>query len=55
MTMEQAREGVQYFREYFTKQGIFENRLFDGVPEMLKTLKEAGEFFVRHLPNQRCR
>ena len=37
MTMEQAREGVQYFREYFTKQGIFENRLFDGVPEMLKT------------------
>lgn len=42
MTMEQAREGVQYFREYFTTQGIFENRLFDGVPEMLKTLKEAG-------------
>lgn len=42
MTMEQAREGVGYFREYFTKQGIYENQLFDGVPEMLKTLKDAG-------------
>ena len=42
MTMEQAREGVTYFREYFTKTGIYQNRLFDGVPEMLKTLKDAG-------------
>ena len=42
MTMEQVRKSVGYFREYFTKTGIYQNRLFDGVPEMLKTLKDAG-------------
>ena len=42
MTMEKVRKSVGYFREYFTKTGIYQNRLFDGVPEMLKTLKDAG-------------
>ena len=33
---------VTLYREYFTVTGIFENSVYDGVEEMLKTLKEAG-------------
>ena len=42
MTLEEARQGVAYFREYFSEKGIFENTLFPGVKEMLKKLKEDG-------------
>ena len=40
---EEARQGVEDFREYFSVTGIFENRVYDGVPEMLKALKTAGK------------
>ena len=33
---------VTLYREYFTVTGIFENSVYDGVEEMLKTLKQAG-------------
>ena len=39
---EQAGEAVWVYREYFARQGIFENRVYDGVPEMLEGLKTAG-------------
>ena len=39
---ERAAEMVTLYREYFTVTGIFENSVYDGVEEMLKTLKEAG-------------
>ena len=39
---ERAAERVTLYREYFTVTGIFENSVYDGVEEMLKTLKEAG-------------
>ena len=39
---EKAAEMVTLYREYFTVTGIFENSVYDGVEEMLKTLKEAG-------------
>ena len=42
-TPEQAKEGVQVYREYFTSKGWQENLVFPGVPEMLKRLKEAGK------------
>ena len=37
-----AAEMVTLYREYFTVTGIFENSVYDGVEEMLKTLKQAG-------------
>ena len=33
---------VRTFREYFTEKGIYENAVYDGVPEMLDTLQKAG-------------
>lgn len=39
---EQAKEMVRIFREYFTQKGIYENAVYDGVPEMLDSLCKAG-------------
>lgn len=41
-TKEQAKEGVAYYREYFQVTGLYQNELLEGVPQMLKHLKEAG-------------
>ena len=37
-----AEEAVEHYREYFRPKGIFENKLYDGIHELLKTLKENG-------------
>ncbi len=34
---------VDVYREYFTQTGIYENRLYPGVEEMLRTLQQAGK------------
>lgn len=39
---EQSKEMVRLFREYFTDKGIYENAVYDGVPEMLDSLCKAG-------------
>lgn len=36
---EQALEALSFFREYYDNKGCFENRVYDNVEEMLKTLK----------------
>ena len=41
-TLEEARKATDYYRENFTVKGLYQNELFDGVPEMLKALKENG-------------
>ncbi|MFR6589289.1 MAG: HAD hydrolase-like protein [Gallintestinimicrobium sp.] len=38
----QAREAIDHFHEYFTKQGMFENKVYPGIREMLARLKDAG-------------
>ena len=35
----QALQAVEYYREYFRVDGIFENKLYGGIPEMLEELK----------------
>lgn len=40
---EKAEEAVAKFREYFRPHGVFENDLYDGVPELLIALKEADK------------
>ena len=33
---------VEYYREYFAPRGIYENRSYDGIPELLRDLKADG-------------
>ena len=37
-----AQEAIDRYRERFRDTGIFENRVYDGVPKMLQTLKKQG-------------
>lgn len=39
---EQALLGVRKYRGYFGTIGLFENRVYDGIPELLQKLKDAG-------------
>ena len=39
----QADEAVRYYCEYFSEKGWCENTAYPGIPEMLKTLCEAGK------------
>ena len=42
MDKQTAEEAVEHYREYFRPTGIFENKLYDGIPQLLKALKESG-------------
>lgn len=39
---EQARQAIERYREYFSRQGIFENELYPGIKELLGNLKRHG-------------
>ena len=39
----QAEEAIKKYREYFSVTGIFENRVYDGIEELLKELKSCGK------------
>ncbi|MEY8336833.1 HAD family hydrolase [Lachnospiraceae bacterium 62-35] len=41
-SQEKAREGVIKYREYFNERGWKENKVYEGIPEMLWILKEKG-------------
>lgn len=38
----EGAEMVASYREYYGTKGIFENRVYEGIPEMLSRLQEAG-------------
>ena len=40
---DKARKCVDYYREYFSVTGIYQNELLEGVPRMLKNLKKGGK------------
>lgn len=42
-TEQQAMEAIVVYRSYFTTKGMFENRVYDGVEDMLTALKKAGK------------
>lgn len=46
MSEEQAEAAVEKYRERFREKGIFENRLYDGVPQMLEALNSKGMFLA---------
>lgn len=39
---EQAVQAIKYYREYFSVAGLYENKVYDGIPEMLGELKGKG-------------
>lgn len=39
---DESVQAVKYFREYYNDKGIFENTVYDGIPQLLETLSEAG-------------
>lgn len=38
-----ARKAVDYYREYYNDKGIYENRLYDGMADLLSSLCHAGK------------
>ena len=42
----EAGELVRDYRVYFSRQGIFENRVYEGIPQMLQRLREMGKVLV---------
>jgi len=45
-TPEQSLQAVEYYREYFREKGLFENEVYDGIPEVLKQLRESGHVLM---------
>lgn len=39
---EKAERGLALYREYFSVKGLFENSVYDGIPEMLEKLQNKG-------------
>ncbi len=43
---DKAMEAVAKYREYFSTKGLFENKVYEGIPELLAELKAAGKKLV---------
>ena len=43
---EKCMEGVKKYREYFAQKGIFENKVYDGIEDLLAQLKKRGKHLV---------
>ena len=39
---EQIKRAIDKYHERFDEKGIFENEIIEGIPELLKALKDAG-------------
>lgn len=46
LTAEQAEEAVAKYRERFQDVGIFENEVYEGIPQMLRTLQSKGLYLA---------
>lgn len=43
---EQARMGVKIYRERYAKEGLFENAVYPGIPELLQELKKMDKHLI---------
>lgn len=43
---EESKMAVEYYREYYRDKGIFENMLYDGFEDLLKTLKANNKIII---------
>lgn len=46
MNENQSLEAVKFYREYFSMTGIFENAVYQGIPELLAELKCSGKILA---------
>ncbi|MBQ7039621.1 MAG: HAD family hydrolase [Clostridia bacterium] len=46
MTEEEATKALMFYRERFIKTGMFENVMYDGIKELLESLKKAGKTVI---------
>lgn len=45
-TEDRAEEAVWKYREYFNEDGIFENKVYPGIPQMLQRLNDQGKILI---------
>lgn len=45
-TKEQAKQTVQWYREYYSDQGMFENSVYEGIRQLLVQLKAEGRILI---------
>ena len=45
-TPKQAEKAIEVYRERFRTVGLFENQVYEGIPQLLKACKEAGMFLA---------
>ena len=43
MTAAEANTALEYYRERFARVGMYENSVYDGIPELLQNLRQAGK------------
>lgn len=43
---EKAHEAINYYREYFSEKGIFENEVYEKIPMLLEALKKNGKILI---------
>ena len=43
MTAAEANTALEYYRERFACVGMYENSVYDGIPELLQNLRQAGK------------
>lgn len=43
---DETKKGISFYREYYSKKGIFENKLYPGIEDVLKRMKEDGKTLV---------
>lgn len=46
LSEEEARQAVVYYREHYAPIGKFENSVYEGIPELLSTLRNMGKDIV---------
>jgi phosphoglycolate phosphatase len=45
-TDDEARQAIEYYREYFGEKGIFENEVYPQIPILLKELKKKDKVLI---------
>lgn len=45
-TEEETEQAIQYYREYFSTKGLFENQVYNGIPALLAELKDMGKTLI---------
>ena len=49
-----AFDAITKYREYYSTRGIFENEVYDGIPELLADLKAAGKTVIMATSKPEC-